>query len=82
MNRMYYDVSGVSLSEFKFGLLFLICLIVLVCFLWLLVNIEYNVIKEFYFLILYCIKYFGDLKIVIVGVIVDGLMENEYFEME
>ena len=30
----------------------------------------------------YCIKHFGDLKIAIVGVTADGLMENEYSEME
>lgn len=82
MNRMHYDASGVSPSEFKFGLSFLTRSIALARFPWLSANIEYNVTKEPYFSTPYCIKHFGDLKIAIVGVTADGLMENEYSEME
>ncbi|MBU5845351.1 hypothetical protein JVU62_18540, partial [Vibrio cholerae O1] len=56
--------------------------IVLARFPWLSAHIEYNVTKEPYFSTPYCIKHFGDLKIAIVGVTADGLMENEYSEME
>ena len=63
MNRMHYDASGVSPSEFKFGLSFLTRSIALARFPWLSANIEYNVTKEPYFSTPYCIKHFGDLKL-------------------
>ncbi len=75
MKQMHYDASGVSPSEFKFGLSFLTRSIALARFPWLSANIEYNVTKEPYFSTPYCIKHFGDLKIAIVGVTADGLME-------
>ncbi len=49
---------------------------------WLSANIEYNVTKEPYFSTPYCIKHFGDLKIAIVGVTADELMESRLSEME
>lgn len=82
MNRMQYDASGVSPSDFKFGLSFLTRSIALARFPWLSANIEYNVTKEPYFSTPYTIKQFDDLRIAIVGVTADGLMENEYAEME
>lgn len=82
MNRMKYDASGISSSEFKFGLGFLTRSIALARFPWLSANIEYNVTKEPYFSTPYSVQYFNDLKIVIVGVTAEGLMKNESAEME
>ena len=46
---MHYDASGVSPSEFKFGLSFLTRSIALARFPWLSANIEYNVTKSLIF---------------------------------
>ena len=49
---------------------------------WLSANIEYTVTREPYFSTPYTIKNYDDLKIAIVGLTADGLMKNEYAEME
>ena len=49
---------------------------------WLSANIEYTVTREPYFSTPYTIKMYSDLKIAIVGLTSDGLMKNEYAEME
>ncbi len=82
MNRMHYDASGVSPSEFKFGLSFLTRSIALARFPWLSANIDTMLLRSLIFQLHIEIKHFGDLKIAIVGVTADGLMENEYSEME
>ncbi|MDU6732400.1 MAG: bifunctional metallophosphatase/5'-nucleotidase, partial [Staphylococcus epidermidis] len=82
MNAMKYDASGISPNEFKFGLSFLTRSVALSRFPWLSANIEYTVTREPYFSTPYTIKMYSDLKIAIVGLTSDGLMKNEYAEME
>lgn len=82
MNAMQYDASGISPNEFKFGLSFLTRSVALARFPWLSANIEYTVTREPYFSTPYTIKNYDDLKIAIVGLTADGLMKNEYAEME
>ena len=82
MNAMQYDASGISPNEFKFGLSFLTRSVALSRFPWLSANIEYTVTREPYFSTPYTIKMYSDLKIAIVGLTSDGLMKNEYAEME
>ncbi len=82
MNAMQYDASGISSNEFKFGLSFLTRSVALARFPWLSANIEYTVTREPYFSTPYTIKKSNDLKIAIVGLTADGLMKNEYAEME
>ena len=82
MNAMQYDASGISPNEFKFGLSFLTRSVALSRFPWLSANIEYIKTKEPYFSTPYSIQHFDNLKIAIVGLTADGLMKNEYAEME
>ncbi|WP_204171542.1 bifunctional UDP-sugar hydrolase/5'-nucleotidase [Staphylococcus sp. GDY8P100P] len=82
MNAMEYDASGISPNEFKFGLSFFSRAVSLSRFPWLSANIEYNRTKEPYFSTPYTIKEIEGIKIAIVGLTSDGLMEREYFEME
>ena len=83
------DASGISPNEFKFGLsnefkfdYLLTRSVALSRFPWLSANIEYTVTREPYFSTPYTIKMYSDLKIAIVGLTSDGLMKNEYAEME
>ncbi|UDI78686.1 bifunctional metallophosphatase/5'-nucleotidase [Staphylococcus taiwanensis] len=82
MNAMQYDASGISPDDFKFGLSFLTRSVSLARFQWLSANIEYALTKEPYFSTPYVIKQFSNVKIAIVGLTADGLMKNEYAEME
>lgn len=82
MNDMQYDASGISPDEFQFGLPFLTRSIALSRFPWLSANIEYALTREPYFSTPYMIKEYNQVKIAIVGLTSDGLMENEYAEME
>lgn len=82
MNAMQYNASGISPNEFKFGLSFLTRSVALARFPWLSANIEYIKTKEPYFSTPYSIQNFDNLKIAIVGLTADGLMKNEYAEME
>ncbi|MDH9160915.1 MULTISPECIES: bifunctional metallophosphatase/5'-nucleotidase [Staphylococcus] len=82
MNAMQYDASGISPNEFKFGLSFFSRSISLSRFPWLSANIEYKRTREPYFSTPYTIKEIEGVKIAIVGLTSDGLMEREHFEME
>ncbi|AMG62768.1 MULTISPECIES: bifunctional metallophosphatase/5'-nucleotidase [Staphylococcus] len=82
MNAMQYDASGISSDEFKFGLSFLTRSVSLARFPWLSANIEYNMTREPYFSTPYVIKQYQDVRIGIIGLTADGLMKNEYAEME
>ncbi|MGZ2416775.1 2',3'-cyclic-nucleotide 2'-phosphodiesterase (5'-nucleotidase family) [Staphylococcus caledonicus] len=82
MNDMQYDASGVSPDDFKFGLSFLTRSVSLARFQWLSANIEYSLTKEPYFSTPYVIKQYDNVRIAIVGLTADGLMKNEYAEME
>ena len=82
MNAMQYDASGISPNEFKFGLSFFSRSIALSRFPWLSANIEYQQTREPYFSTPYTIKQIEGVKIAIVGLTSDGLMEREHFEME
>lgn len=82
MNAMQYDASGISPNEFKFGLSFFSRAVSLSRFPWLSANIEYKRTKEPYFSTPYTIKEIEGVKIAIVGLTSDGLMEREHFEME
>lgn len=81
MNALEYDASGISAKEFKFGLTYLNRSVALSRFPWLSANIEYRVTKEPYFSTPYTIKNFDGIKVAIVGLTSDGLMEKEYAEM-
>jgi 2',3'-cyclic-nucleotide 2'-phosphodiesterase/3'-nucleotidase len=82
MNAMSYDASGISPNEFKFGLSFFSRAVSLSRFPWLSANIEYKQTREPYFSTPYTIKEIGGIKLAIVGLTSDGLMDREYFEME
>ncbi|WP_436863984.1 bifunctional metallophosphatase/5'-nucleotidase [Staphylococcus shinii] len=82
MNAMQYDASGISPNEFKFGLSFFSRAVSLSRFPWLSANIEYKRTREPYFSTPYTIKEIEGVKIAIVGLTSDGLMEREHFEME
>lgn len=82
MNAMQYDASGISPNEFKFGLSFFSRAVSLSRFPWLSANIEYKKTREPYFSTPYTIKEIEGVKIAIVGLTSDGLMEREHFEME
>ncbi|KRG08969.1 bifunctional metallophosphatase/5'-nucleotidase [Staphylococcus sp. NAM3COL9] len=82
MNAMHYDASGISPNEFKFGLSFFSRAVSLSRFPWLSANIEYKRTREPYFSTPYTIKEIEGVKIAIVGLTSDGLMNREYFEME
>src|SRR5699024_5961557 len=82
MNDMQYDASGISHNEFKFGLSFVSRAVSLSRFPWLSANIEYKRTQEPYFSTQYTFKEIEVVKIAIVGVTSDGLMEREHFEME
>ena len=81
MNAMQYDASGISLMNLNLDYLFdtFSCTLKVS---WLSANIEYTVTREPYFSTPYTIKMYSDLKIAIVGLTSDGLMKNEYAEME
>ena len=82
MNAMQYDASGVSPDDFKFGLSFLTKAVSLSRFQWLSANIEFALTKEPYFSTPYIIKEYDNVRIAIVGLTADGLMKNEFAEME
>lgn len=82
MNAMQYDASGISPDDFKFGLSFLTKAVSLARFQWLSANIEYALTKEPYFSTPYIIKELNNVRIAIVGLTAEGLMKNEYAEME
>ncbi|WP_436862672.1 bifunctional metallophosphatase/5'-nucleotidase [Staphylococcus caeli] len=82
MNAMEYDASGISPNEFKFGLSFFSRAVSLSRFPWLSANIEYKQTREPYFSTPYTIKEIEGVKVAIVGLTSDGLMEREHFEME
>lgn len=82
MNAMQYDASGISPDDFKFGLSFLTKAVSLSRFQWLSANIEFALTKEPYFSTPYIIKEYDNVRIAIVGLTADGLMKNEFAEME
>ncbi|NUI83082.1 bifunctional metallophosphatase/5'-nucleotidase [Staphylococcus borealis] len=82
MNAMQYDASGVSPDDFKFGLSFLTKAVSLSRFQWLSANIEFALTKEPYFSTPYIIKEYDNVRLAIVGLTADGLMKNEFAEME
>ncbi|RIO94491.1 bifunctional metallophosphatase/5'-nucleotidase [Staphylococcus haemolyticus] len=82
MNAMQYDASGVSPDDFKFGLSFLTKAVSLSRFQWLSANIEFALTKEPYFSTPYIIKKYDNVRLAIVGLTADGLMKNEFAEME
>lgn len=51
-------------------------------FQWLSANIEFALTKEPYFSTPYIIKEYDNVRIAIVGLTADGLMKNEFAEME
>lgn len=82
MNAMHYDASGISPNEFKFGLSFFSKSVSLARFPWLSANIEYQQTREPYFSTPYIVTEKEGVKIAVVGLTSDGLMEREHFEME
>lgn len=82
MNAMQYDASGISPKEFKFGLSFFSKAVALSRFPWLSANIEYAQTREPYFSTPFTTKIFNGVKVAIIGLTSEGLMDREYFELE
>ena len=66
LNLIIILTKAVSLSRFQ----------------WLSANIEFALTKEPYFSTPYIIKEYDNVRIAIVGLTADGLMKNEFAEME
>ncbi|UXR70141.1 bifunctional metallophosphatase/5'-nucleotidase [Staphylococcus sp. IVB6246] len=82
MNALNYNASGISADEFKFGLDFLNRSVAFARFPWLSANITYSLTKEPYFSTPYLVKEFDGVRVAVVGLTSDKMVQHENVEME